>query len=316
MPQPKHRPGFTLIELLVVIAIIAILIGLLLPAIQKVREAGARAQCQSNLKQLALALHNHANTFGGFQPHQSVTVPLTAFTSTTIVVNWGVLILNEIEQGPIAAIYDTTKNFNDPANQQAVQTQLAVHHCPSAPDPNRVFPWPSNPAGLTIPLGVSDYTGVAGVNAGMWPNLLTSPKPGNVKGIMNLAGNVIGIPAAPYTTFAQITDGTSSTLLLVECAGRPSIYWGSVNSNTLGSSAGWAQDNTTGFQGGDPVTHSTNSRCMINCTNNLGAYSFHPGGVNVAMGDGSVRFLSDQIQPEVFAALCTLEGGEVIPDNY
>ena len=319
MPQTKHRPGFTLIELLVVIAIVAILIGLLLPAVQKVRESAARAQCQNNVKQLGLALHVHATTYGGFEPHRSVTVPLTATTSTTIVINWGVLILNEIEQGPIAAIYDTTRNFNDPANRQAVQTQLAVHRCPSTPNPNRTFPWPSNPAGQTIQLGVSDYTGVAGANAGMWPNVLTSPKPGNVKGIMNLAGGTLGVPAALNTRFEQITDGTSQTLLLVECAGRPSIWWGSVSSNTLVGGvpgAGSAQDNTTSFQGFDPVSHATNSRCMINCTNNLGAYSFHPGGVNVAMGDGSVRFLSAQIQPEVFAALCTLEGGEVIPDNY
>jgi prepilin-type N-terminal cleavage/methylation domain-containing protein/prepilin-type processing-associated H-X9-DG protein len=320
MTPTKWRRGFTLIELLVVIAIIAVLIGLLVPAVQQVREASNRASCQNNLKQLGLALHNHATTFGGFEPSRLVKLQLTATTSTTITTNWGALILNEVEQGTVARLYDMTKNFNDPANQQAVETQMPVHLCPSTPVGNRVFPWPSNPAGQTLQLGVSDYTGVATVNAGMWgtPPLLTSPKPGNLKGILGVPAATLGAPPhSPKTRFIQIKDGTSSTLLLVECAGRPSIYWGRVDSGTLVGGvpgAGWAQGNTTGFQGFDPVTHSTNARCMINCTNNLGAYSFHPGGVNVAMGDGSVRFLGDQIQPEVFAALCTMAGGEVIPE--
>ncbi len=136
---------------------------------------------------------------------------------------------------------------------------------------------------------------------------------------MNLAGGTIGSPKFKVTRFEQITDGTSHTLLLVECAGRPNIYWGRTYSGTTISGvpgAGWAQGNTAGFQGFDPVTHSVNARCMMNCTNNLGAYSFHPGGVNVAMGDGSVRFLSDQVQPELFAALCTLAGGEAIPETF
>jgi prepilin-type N-terminal cleavage/methylation domain-containing protein/prepilin-type processing-associated H-X9-DG protein len=320
MPRPSCRRALTLIELLVVIAIIAVLIGLLIPAVQQVREAANKSSCANNLRQLALALHNHAKSRGGFEPHRTVTVQLTPTTSTTVVSNWGALILPEIEQGTVAQVYDTSKDFNHPANAQAVQTKLSVHLCPSVPGGDRTFPWPSNPAGPTLQLAVSDYTGVAGVSAGMWPDLLTSPKPANVKGIMNLPSTSLGSPKPRVTTFPDVRDGLSHTLLLVECAGRPSIYWGRTNSGKMMNSgvpgAGWAQDNTTGFQGFDPVTQSVKSRCMVNCTNNLGAYSFHSGGVNVAMGDGSVCFLSDQIQPELFAALCTLAGGEVIADPF
>jgi prepilin-type N-terminal cleavage/methylation domain-containing protein/prepilin-type processing-associated H-X9-DG protein len=320
MPRPNRRRALTLIELLVVIAILAILLGLLIPAVQKVREAANRSNCANNLRQLALAIHNHANSVGGFEPSRAVIVQLTPTTSTTIVTNWGALILPEIEQGAVAQIYNTSRNFNDPANAQAVQTNLSVYLCPSVPAGDRIFPWPSNPAGQTLQLAVSDYTGVAGVNAGMWPKQLTSPKPANLKGIMNSGGGAIGSPRSQVTTFLQIRDGLSHTLLLVECAGRPNIYWGRTDSGMMMNSgvpgAGWAQANTTSFQGFDPVTHSGNGRCMINCTNNLGAYSFHPGGVNVAMGDGSVRFLSDQIQPELFAALCTMAGEEVLSDTF
>src|ERR1700756_2643029 len=106
----QKRRGFTLVELLVVIAIIAILIGLLLPAVQKVREAAARAQCMNNLKQMGLALHNYHSVFGGFPPAK-VTTPTTH--------NWTVFILPYIEQDNLYKRYNFSVNWDDAATNDA-----------------------------------------------------------------------------------------------------------------------------------------------------------------------------------------------------
>jgi prepilin-type N-terminal cleavage/methylation domain-containing protein len=143
MSLSPRRSSFTLIELLVVIAIIAVLIGLLLPAVQKVREASNRMKCSSNLKNVGLALHQYENTYGSFPPCR-INGPFREASVTAAVYHgWGVFILPFIEQTALASKYRWNLNFYDPGNEPIASTQLPIMQCPSAqPDRFMTFdPW-------------------------------------------------------------------------------------------------------------------------------------------------------------------------------
>jgi prepilin-type N-terminal cleavage/methylation domain-containing protein/prepilin-type processing-associated H-X9-DG protein len=313
---PMSRRGFTLIELLVVIAIIAVLIGLLLPAVQKVREAAARAKCQNNLKQLGLAALNYESGTGGFPPYiaQYPRETGTGFASHF----WGSLFLSQIEQEPIRGIYRLGLQPTDAGNQPAVSTPIKTMVCPSAPDQERFL---ITGTGVNErKYAVSDYTIVSIVQDAMFNNnhITSYPKPGSLKGIIHSGQGVTP------TTVLQITDGTSNTVLLVECGGRPA-NWRLRTIDTAASqltNSGWAQSNAITWQGhkadgtGDSGAGPTSGGpCGINCYNKNSIYAFHTSGANVVFADGHVQFLRQDTLVDVLSALMTREGGETITGN-
>jgi prepilin-type N-terminal cleavage/methylation domain-containing protein/prepilin-type processing-associated H-X9-DG protein len=286
--------GFTLVELLVVIAIIGILIALLLPAVQAARESARRSQCTNNLKQLGLGLQNYHDVNKGFPPART-----NAVAGVNERFGWIVVILPYIEQASLFEKYDFTVLYNHVNNLPAAQVRLPTLICPSAPA-FRTDDGASSTA-------VTDYSTVARPFTLPDPNLQTSvPFDPTWPGVLgnNLSRDI-----------AKILDGTSNTLLIVEEAGRPHLYQMGRLINLTGAGQGaWAHDsqlqNINGF---DPVLLVNSGTCVINCTNNDEVYAFHPGGAQVAMVDGSVRFLKNTLNYTMYFTLVTRQGGEMIP---
>ena len=305
-----RRRGFTLIELLVVIAIIAILIGLLLPAVQKVREAAARLKCTNNLKQIALGCVNYEVTHGRFPPSNTTAAPWHG---------WAALVLPQLEQGNVRDLYRLDVSWYDPANAVARNAVVPVFLCPSTPNAGR--------AGSSAVPGVAgspfagaawDYTNISVVAVTLLA-YLNYPDPAGYFTVWR------GTMSSQGSTIAQISDGLSNTLLVTEDAGRPD-YWIKGERRTsltppfggggpgIVSGGVWA-DHQKGFgiEGTSPDGLTTVGECAVNCTNAYEVYAFHPGGANAALADGSVRFLKESLPIRTLAALTTRAGGEVVP---
>jgi prepilin-type N-terminal cleavage/methylation domain-containing protein/prepilin-type processing-associated H-X9-DG protein len=299
----KVRRGFTLIELLVVIAIIAVLIGLLIPAVQKIREAANRAACVNNLKQLGLALHNFHDTRGWFPPGQTIGPFPRAGITATVKHGWGPYILPYIEQKALDKLYRWDKSQFESENQPVASQQLKIMQCPSA-EPDRFmthsfFDYGGKGA-------CTDYAPTQEVDTVLVRLGLVDPVVNN-KGVM---------PQNFLTRVTDITDGTANTILLTEDAGRPR-QWRAGSTpgpdNALLAGGPWTGGaNPIIVQGStiDGVTRP--GPCPMNCNNDREVYSFHPGGANAVFADGSVHFLKAGMSIRVLAALVTRAGGEVV----
>jgi prepilin-type N-terminal cleavage/methylation domain-containing protein/prepilin-type processing-associated H-X9-DG protein len=295
----RPRQGFTLIELLVVMAIIAVLIGLLLPAVQKVREAANRMSCSSNLKQIGLALHNFHDAHGKFPPGLVLGPNREAGVLTTATHGNGPFLLPYIEQQALAAQYDWQLDWFHWDNQPVVRTPLKALQCPSAERDRLLTNFDPMMGGKVG--ACSDYAGIREVPQAMVDRGYVDPRTNR--------DSVFMINSA--TRIADITDGTSNTVLYTEIAGRPQVWRaGRPVPGELIHGAPWASRNVIWSTAPDRGTPPW--PCAINCTNQYEIYSFHTGGANAVFADGSVHFLKADIDIRILAALVTRAGEEVV----
>jgi prepilin-type N-terminal cleavage/methylation domain-containing protein/prepilin-type processing-associated H-X9-DG protein len=342
----RKRSGFTLIELLVVIAIISVLIGLLLPAVQKVREASFRAQCSNNLKQIGLALHNFHDSNNKFPPGYVDGNTNPASTPDNDVGpgwGWAAFLLPYLEQGNVSNQINFNVAVGTGVNTQISQQPLTIFQCPSdVQQPCILYNWNTyqspNPPTLTVAHGnyvgcngwLECFNGAGGSDQGGGTDGLSGGSGLAAQGLFfRNSGNRI----------ANVLDGLSNTIVVGERSSNhsPSTWTGAVaqamcpawmatqpytNPYTPPSQAptgpnGSAYDNAD--YGEALVLAHGNGTHLPSADNPIydpdTFYSMHtPRGANFLFGDGSVHFLTSSINPVTYQAMCTIAGGEVTTD--
>jgi prepilin-type N-terminal cleavage/methylation domain-containing protein len=311
MKGDAMRRAFTLIELLVVIAIIALLIGLLLPAVQKVRDAAARMQCANNLKQLALACHNFHDSnnklptgrYGDYDNPSAFGGPYENSMSWS----WLADILSHIEQDNVVREGGIPQARLDqsPATARTIKTFL----CPSdQAGSNSPYPEHSHYMRTGIPVGLTNYKGVQGANFcwGQWANPGTAGN--DCEPWFHGDGLLYPMVWERPRRLTDVLDGTSNTLMIGEDVWDPAT----MGQGLYGQGFAWAHAVETSCtcaippnlgQGGTPIPATAWQL-------QHGFKSRHRGGVQFACVDGSVHFVSDSIPLGVYRALATIAGGE------
>jgi len=298
--RPRCIRGFTLIELLVVIAIIAVLIALLLPAVQQAREAARRTQCKNNLKQIGLALHNYHDVHRLFPPGW-IAVDDAGFPSAhegTSGVAWGTMILPFIEQKNVYELFNPSLPLTHPANAAFLRSQIPGYKCPSDPQPDYFVLVEEGDGPILAVLPIANYIGCFGPESlddcELSPGNLPVMSDGTCKGSGVFYHN-------SNVRIAAITDGTTNTLMIGERRTRKELEW-------YTSWPGMIAEGEEAFQ---RVCGSADHPPNAPEAHFDDFSSPHTGGAQFCLGDGSVRFISENIDNGVYQALATIQGGEV-----
>ncbi len=308
------RRAFTLIELLVVIAIIGVLIGLLLPAVQKVREAANRMSCTNNLKQFGLACHNFHDTYGWLPP--SRLVPARTWPGLGMVTSphcsWAVLLMPFIEQDNAYRQFDITKRYVRPT-PAAAGVNIKTFFCPSRRGPSTTL---SNPADRMPPGGLSDYACSMGTGMdidfgnGTFVVATSDPDPANDLVLRGWRGSL--------ALDAGIPDGTSNTILM----GEKHIPTDNAFGNRPNDGTVYASDLSHSYRRFAGRSSNAQLLPLLAPGPNIPALSFfcfgsnHPGVCQFVFSDGSVRAIALTIDIDNLTRLASRNDGQVITAGF